>query len=248
MWMNMKILISVIAYNEEKNIAQTLEDLIKHNFGYDIVVFDNGSVDKTVSIAQSYHIPVVSHCINSGSSGGTVTSYFLYGFLNDYDIVCQFDGDGQHLAQELEKIISPIAMGKADYVIGSRFLLKDGFQSYWHRRLGISLFSTIESILKGHKITDITSGARAYGKKVIRFFGRQYQHELYDTSQLLLLSHFSGARITEVPVVMQERLHGTSEFQLKAAVIFPIKVMINIIGCILQKSAIKLEAEHGTED
>jgi glycosyltransferase involved in cell wall biosynthesis len=244
----MKILISVIAYNEEKNIAKTLEDLINANFGYDIVVFDNGSIDKTVEIAKSLKIQVVSHCTNSGSSAGTVMSYFLYGFYYNYDIVCQFDGDGQHLARELPKIINPIVSGTADYVIGSRFLEKGGFQSYRYRRLGISLFSLIDSLIIGQKITDITSGARAYSKKVIRFFARQHQHEIYDTSQLLLLSHFSGARITEVPIIMQEREFGKSEFNLLNAVSFPIKAIINIIGCVLQKNIIRKEAEHGIKN
>jgi hypothetical protein len=91
----------------------------------------------------------------------------------------------------------------------------------------------------GKKITDITSGARAYSRTVIEFFARKYRHEVYDTNQLLLLSHFAGARIMEVPVVMKERLHGASEFNIFNAVIFPSTCLINIIGTLLQKNTIR---------
>ena len=136
-------------------------------------------------------------------------------------------------------IIEPIINDEADYVIGSRFLKKEGFQSYAFRRAGIKLFSFIDSMILGQKVTDITSGARAYNRNVIEFFARQYQHEIYDTSQLLLLSHFSGARIKEVPVKMRERLHGTSEFNIFNALAFPVIGVINIIGTLLQRSNIK---------
>lgn len=237
--MNKKILIAIIAYNEEKNIRKTIEDLNKNNFGYDIVLIDNGSSDNTVKIAKDIGIPIIAHCINSGSSSGTLMSYFNYAFLNDYDILCQFDGDGQHLASELPKIIEPIENNEADYVIGSRFLEKEGFQSYAFRRMGIKLFSIIDSLIIGQKVTDITSGARAYSRKVIEFFGKKYRHEVYDTSQLLLLSHFSGARIIEVPVVMKEREHGKSEYNIFNTLSFPFKGVINIIGTLLQRNQIK---------
>jgi glycosyltransferase involved in cell wall biosynthesis len=239
--MNHKILIAIIAYNEEKNIRETINDLVDNNlqYNYDIVLVDNGSKDDTVAVAKEMNIPIVSHFVNSGSSAGTVMTYFNYAYRYNYDILCQFDGDGQHIAAELPKIIEPVVKDEADYVIGSRFLEKKGFQSYVFRRAGIKLFSFIDSMILGQKVTDITSGARAYNRNVIEFFARQYQHEVYDTSQLLLLSHFAGARIKEVPVKMRERLHGTSEFNIFNALVFPVIGMINIIGTLLQRSNIK---------
>lgn len=239
--MNNKVLVAIIAYNEEKNIRGTIENLMDADLGYDILLVDNGSGDNTVKIARELNIPYVSHFINSGSSAGTLMTYFNYAFRHDYDIVCQFDGDGQHLASELPKIINPIVKDEADYVIGSRFINKEGFQSYAFRRMGIKLFSLINSMIIRKRITDITSGARAYNRKVIEFFARKYRHEVYDTNQLLLLSHFAGARIKEVPVVMRERLHGTSEFNIINALSFPATCLINIIGTVLQRGNIKKE-------
>ena len=235
----MKVLIAIIAYNEEKNIKNTIIDLQEHNIGYDIVLIDNGSSDNTVKIAEELGISVISHCVNSGSSAGTLMSYFLYAYKNDYDILCQFDADGQHLASELSKIINPVRNNEAGYVIGSRFIKKEGFQSFAARRIGIRLFAIIDSFIIGQKITDITSGARAYSRKVIKFFATEYKHEIYDTSQLLLLSHFAGAKIIEVPIKMKEREHGKTEYNLFSIISFPTKALINVVGTLLQKSQIQ---------
>jgi glycosyltransferase involved in cell wall biosynthesis len=230
----LRILVAVIAYNEEMNIGRVLKDLEKHNFGYDVVVIDNGSSDSTAAVCKKHKVPCVTHCINTGSSVGTVMTYFLYANRYKYDVLCQFDGDGQHVASELKTIVEPIINNRADYVIGSRYLGKDGFKSTAIRRVGIKLFSTLISRLTGLVITDATSGFRAYGDVVIKYFALNYRKEIYDVNQLLLLSHYNGARVTELPVTMKERMHGKSEFDFTNSILFPLKGVINIIGCILE--------------
>lgn len=234
-----RVLVAVIAYNEEKNLGNTLRDLRENGNGVDVVVIDNGSSDKTRQVAAEAGVPVVSHCVNSGGSMGTVMSYFLFAYRNKYDCLCQFDGDGQHIAAELPKIIQPVLEGRADYVIGSRFLSREGFQSYFFRRLGIRLFAFLDSLVVGQKLTDVTSGFRAYSPRVLEFFAQHHRHELSDTNQLLLLSHFAGARIQEVPVTMRARVHGVSEFSSLAAFTFPVKGVVNILGCVLQRKRIR---------
>lgn len=237
----MRILVSVISYNEEPNIEETLRDLIDHNCGYDIAVIDNGSTDRTRSICDRIEIPVIRHCVNTGSSVGTLISYFGYAYANGYDILCQFDGDGQHIATELPKIIDPIARREADCVIGSRFLELAGYQSTFLRRVGIRAFSRLFTVVTGEKLTDITSGFRSYGKEVIEFFGHSYRGPLYDSiNQFLLLTLFAGFRIKEVPVSMRARLFGTSEFNLRNAVGFPIKGVVTFAACLLQRRQIAL--------
>lgn len=234
----MKTLVAVIAYNEKENIKHVIEDLQK-NSEYDVVVIDNSSTDTTAEVCRKLKVNVISHSINTGGSFGTVTTYFQYAYRKNYDILCQFDGDGQHMASELCKIVKPIKSGQADYIIGSRFLERKGFQSYFLRRIGIRLFAFLDSVIAGQKITDSTSGFRAYNRNVIEFFVKYYKHELHDTNQMLLLSHFAGAKILEVPVEMRSRQHGKSEYNFINAVTFPFKGIVNILGCLLQKKQIK---------
>jgi hypothetical protein len=90
----------------------------------------------------------------------------------------------------------------------------------------------------GVPVSDVTSGFRAYGRVVIDFFGRRYPHELHDTSQLLLLSHYAGARIAEVPVEMRARASGSSEFGFARATFFPFLGLFQLVGCLLQRRRI----------
>jgi glycosyltransferase involved in cell wall biosynthesis len=233
----MKILIAVIAYNESQNLELVLSDLKNNNFGYDIIVIDNGSFDNSYLICKIMDIDVISHCINSDINGAWKT-YLLYAYLNNYDIVCQFDGDGQHLAKELPKIIGPALKNEADLIIGSRFINRKGFQSYFFRRLGINIFSIILSVIIKKRIKDVTSGFIAFNKKVIEFFSKYYKYEI---DQTMLLSHFAGARIKEVPVEMRERQHGKSLFGFFNSFFYPFRSIINIFGILLIKGKIKKE-------
>ncbi len=234
----MRVLIAVITYNEQKNIVKVIDDLQNNKFGYDIVVIDNCSSDDTKSICESRGINVISHIINSGSAFGTVKTYFLYAYKYDYDIVCQFDGDGQHIATEISKIIEPLKNDQADMVIGSRFLKEGGFKSYFLRRVGIKLFSLIIASLTRLKILDITSGFKSYNRKVIELF-TCYKHEIIDSNQIILLLNKKELRIKEISVKMQERKHGQSEFSISNSFFFMIKGIVNILGCFLQKNKVQ---------
>jgi glycosyltransferase involved in cell wall biosynthesis len=235
----MKILVSVISYNEEANIEATLRDLAANNLGFDVVVIDNGSSDRTSKICERVKVPVVRHCVNTGSSVSTLLSYFQYAYAKDYDVLCQFDADGQHVAAELLKIIDPVVAGEGDVVIGSRFIERAGYQSTPTRRIGIWLFSRLFSYVTGRRLTDITSGFRAYSRAVIEFFGHTYRDPIYDSmSQFLLVAFFAGLRVHEVPVRMQPRQFGQSEFNVWNAVAFPVKGLMIFAACLLQRRRI----------
>jgi glycosyltransferase involved in cell wall biosynthesis len=233
----MRILVAIIAYNEAESIGKVIDDLNNHNIGYDIIVVNNGSLDNTEIICESRNVKTISHCVNSDING-TWKTYLNYAFRNDYDIVCQFDGDGQHLAAELIKIIEPIRKKVANQVIGSRFLGTESFRSTFTRRIGIRLFSFILSLIFGYTIKDVTSGFIAFDKRVIRFFATYYKSELNDSNQTHLLSHFSGAKIVEVPVKMNLRAHGTSLFNWLNSLVYPFNGLFNIAGCLLLKKEI----------
>lgn len=94
----------------------------------------------------------------------------MYAYRNGYDIAIQMDGDGQHPASELDKIIAPIKAEKADIVVGSRFVNKEGFQSSAIRRFGIKFLSSLIYLCTGKHILDVTSGYRAVNRKFIKIF------------------------------------------------------------------------------
>ena len=113
------------------------------------------------------------------------------------------------------------------------------------RSIGIRNFSRLSSWLMGRSITDVTSGFRAYGRNVIELYARHYRHELYDTSQLVLLAHYAGARVLEVPVEMRARTRGESEYSLYRATIYPLVGIFNIVGCLMQRSTLEQVRRDG---
>ena len=121
-----KVLLIIPAYNEEENILKTYQKVIDYNKKekkhYDVIVINDCSKDKTSKICHDNKIPVIDLIHNLGIGGAVQTGY-KYAYENNYDIAVQFDGDGQHDVRYVEKIIKPIIEKKADFVIGSRFVL-----------------------------------------------------------------------------------------------------------------------------
>lgn len=220
-----KILAIVPAYNEQKNIARTINDL-KTLKDVDILVVNDCSTDRTRQKALGYKIDLLDLPVNLGI-GGAVQSGFRYALENNYDIVFQFDGDGQHVANEVNKIIKPIQKDIADIVIGSRFLDKEGFQSSAIRRVGIKIFEVINSWLIGQIISDNTSGFRAYNREVIKYLAERYPTDFPEPEAVILLGK-RNFRMMEVPVVMRKRVEGTSSISGLKAANYMIKVLLSI--------------------
>lgn len=222
----MKTLVIVPAYNEEENIAGVIRDL-RQNFPVaDIVVIDDGSRDKTCRIAEATGAKVIKLPFNLGIGGAVQTGY-IYAFQKDYDIAIQFDGDGQHIAAEIEKIYRPIIEDMADIAIGSRF--KEGnYKSPLLRRVGILFFSHFISCVTGMKTTDPTSGFRAGNRKAIELFSRTYPED-YPEAESLVLAKDAGLRIIEVSAKMQRRRAGRSSITAFSSVYYMIKVSLAIL-------------------
>lgn len=251
---SLRVLIGVIAYNEEASIEGVLRELLAFStrsrregspYLFDIVVIDNASTDSTPQLVRAAGIPLVRHSINNGGSMGSVLTYLRCADQGRYDVLIQFDGDGQHVAAEIPKLLEPIHTGSADYVVGSRYLEREGFQSTFLRRIGIRIFNLAVRLACGERITDSTSGFRAYNSKVIAFFANGFPHELIDPIQLRMISKYSGARIVEVPVVMRERSGGRSEFDAINSLRFVVKGLVTVFACTLQRA--RLERAAGRE-
>lgn len=223
----MKTLVIIPAYNEAGNIERTVDDLTKNAPDVDIMIINDCSTDRTKEILRENNFPFLDLPINLGIGGGVQTGY-LYALAHGYDIAIQFDGDGQHDAKYLERLIAPIESGEADVVIGSRFIQKEGFQSSAMRRLGINFLSNLIYLLCGVKVYDVTSGMRAVNRKMIAQFAEQYAQD-YPEPEAILSSGMVGAKIIEVPVQMRERMAGKSSISMVKSIYYMIKVSIALI-------------------
>lgn len=229
----MKTLIIIPAYNEEESLPGVIRDLRENMPSADVLVVNDGSRDRTAAIARQLGVAVLDLPFNLGIGGAMQTGY-LYAERNGYDIAVQFDGDGQHLAGEIKKLIEPLAAGKADIVIGSRFLAPGGYKAPVFRKLGIWIFSFVLTRVLGITVTDSTSGFRAANRQVIKFFARSYPDDYPEVESLVLL-HKVNLRVTEVAVSMSERTGGRSSITPLRSVYYMTKVLMAIFIDLMKK-------------
>ncbi|MEI7998227.1 MAG: glycosyltransferase family 2 protein [Candidatus Omnitrophota bacterium] len=223
-----KILIIVPAFNESGNIGRTIEDIKKQSLPVDILVIDDGSVDGTALEAWGLGVKVVSLPFNLGI-GGAVQTGFQYALQYGYSIAVQIDGDGQHDASFLEKLIAPILDDKADMVVGSRFIEdRGGFKSSFARRLGIHFFVHLINTLTGLNITDPTSGFRAHNQRLISVFAHYYPHDFPEPESIVVAKRLGG-RIVETAVLMRKREEGQSSIRQLKSLYYMVKVTFAIL-------------------
>jgi len=221
-----RILIIVPAYNEKDNIGQVIHKLYTENRDWDILVINDASTDNTSAIArETGHAEVINLPFNLGI-GGCVQTGFLYARNKDYDFALQFDGDGQHSAEEIHKLLEIVMNDEADVAIGSRFNRKqDGFKSSSIRRIGIRIFEWFSYLLIQQHITDHTSGFRAYNRKAVHFLADHYPSD-YPEPEVVILLGKNGFNIKETFTQMHERKGGVSSIPLTKGPYYMIKVML----------------------
>lgn len=223
----MKVLIIIPAYNEEGSIQSVVNNLIENYPQYDYVVVNDGSVDETKDICNREYYQVLHLPINMGI-GGAVQMGYRYAEVNHYDVAVQIDGDGQHDVAFLAGMLKLMEEDKADIVIGSRFVEKEGFQSSGMRRIGIRFLSILGKVLTGVRVKDITSGYRAVNRRFIKIFAQDYPSD-YPEPEAMVIAAVYGGRIAEVPVIMKERVSGESSITMKRSVYYMIKVSLAMI-------------------
>ena len=228
-----RILIIVPAYNEEASLPGVIRDLHGDLPDADILVIDDGSRDRTAQIARQAGVKVASLPFNLGIGGGMQTGY-RYAQNRGYDIAVQFDGDGQHVAAEIGQLLGPLRAGRADLVVGSRFLQRGDYRPSFYRKMGIRIFSTVLSSILGMPVTDTTSGFRAVNRRVIEFFARTYPEDYPEVESLVML-HRAGMTIEEAPVRMQDRTGGRSSITPVRSVYYMIKVLLAVFIDLLKK-------------
>ncbi len=218
-----KVLIVVPAYNEEKNIRKTVLDITK-NTNYDYIIVNDCSKDKTKKVCEDSDFNIISLPINYGLTSG-IQIGMKYAKSKDYDIVIQFDGDGQHQAKYLTKMVEYMCKKNLDVVIGSRFVNKK--KSFSTRMIGSRVLTFIIKIVTGETIKDPTSGMRAYNKRAINEFYNSASFTPEPDTIVYMIN--AGYKVGEIQVEMKEREFGESYLNP----IRSLKYMVNMIMSIL---------------
>jgi Glycosyl transferase family 2 len=204
-----KIAILIPAYNEADNIGHVLELMPKEVCGVatEVLVVDDGSRDGTGDVAAEHGALVARHVTNRGGGAALRTGYRLMvesGAL----IVVTLDADGQHLPSEMPRLVEPVLSGEVDVAHGSR-VLGHADRNHFARELGIVFFNRLVSFITRTHVTDCSNGYRAVRTTVLpQLVLRQEQ---FHTSEFMIEAIKRGIPAREVPITVEQRLHGHSK-------------------------------------
>ena len=218
-----KVLLVIPAYNEEKNIEKVVDRIIRDFPRLDYIVVNDGSSDHTAQICRENGYNLLDLPVNLGLAG-CFQAGMKYARLKGYPYAIQFDGDGQHRPEYVEPMAEKMEEGY-DIVIGSRFV--NAKKSASLRMLGSRMLSLAIRITTGAVIHDPTSGMRMFNRKMMEEFaaGLNYSPEPDTISWLIR----RGAKVAEVPVLMDERSGGKSYLTPVTAARYMIQMLVSIL-------------------
>jgi glycosyltransferase involved in cell wall biosynthesis len=224
----------VPAWNEAGAIGGVVDEIRAFDPHIDVVVVDDASTDDTVDVARAHGAKVLALPFNVGI-GGAVQTGFRYALEQGYERAVRLDGDGQHDASQLPKLLAPLEAGAADLVIGSRFVDPGGtYRPPFARRLGIRVFARLVSLLCRQRVTDTTSGFIALDRAGIELFAAEYPHD-YPEVEATLVALRSGLRLAQVQVEMRERTSGVSSITFLRSLYYIVKVTLALLVASLRR-------------
>lgn len=229
-----RTIIVMPAHNEAGNIERVIAELRQAVQGLDFVVIDDYSSDDTAAVAERMGAEVVRLPCNLGY-GGAVQTGFRYAVQRGYDYAVMMDSDGQHDPRSVPALLEVVESGEADVALGSRFLGRMEYRSSWVRRIGMSIFSHLVSVATGRHFTDATSGLQALNREVLEFFSRDNYPVDFPDADTIILLHYAGFRVKEVPVTMRERISGESMHASLKPIYYVFKMALAIFIVMLRQ-------------
>jgi glycosyltransferase involved in cell wall biosynthesis len=205
-----KLLAVVVPANdEEATVGELLDRVARVRVpGHKLrpILVDDGSTDRTAEVAEDHGATVVRHETNRGL-GAAVRTGLRTAVEAGASVVAYLDADLEYFPEDIPRLVEPILAGRADYVLGSRFV--GGARGMrLHRRLGNHAFTALLVVLTGRGISDGQTGMRAFSREAAS--RAEIIHD-YNYAQVLTLDLLrKGFRIEEVPVRYRVREHGDS--------------------------------------
>lgn len=200
-----RTIVVVPAYNEAECLPTVLDELAAVVPQLDIVVVDDGSADATSGVARAKGVPCIRLPFNLGI-GGALRAGYRYAHEGGWDRAIQFDGDGQHRADQIPHLLDRLDQG-TELAIGNRFAGGE-YTVGRSRRIAMSVLRVGVSLLCRRRFTDTTSGFRGVSQPLLGVFATEYPVEYMDSVETLVAACRAGYTVEEVPVSMKPRQAG----------------------------------------
>jgi hypothetical protein len=219
------LLVVVPAFNEAANLEWVVADIRRAIPQGDILVVSDGSTDATDDLlpALGVHWLTLSQRVGVG---GAVRAGIRYALQQGYSHVVRVDGDGQHRACDIARLLVSVTSGRADAALGSRFLGRPAGGGL--RRISQSALAACLSVLTWQRVTDPTSGFWLFGPRALRLL-RHHHPGGYAEPELVLLLNRNGLRLVEVPIRMRPRLSGRTSLTASRATLALARTVLALI-------------------
>jgi glycosyltransferase involved in cell wall biosynthesis len=226
------VVAAVPAFNEERTIAKVVLQAKKHVDA--VIVCDDGSADMTAEIAEYLGADVVRHEKNLGY-GGALKSLFQRAQKLGADVMVTLDGDGQHNPAQIPVLVEPVLEGKADVVVGSRFLgdAKKKNHVPMYRRLGIKAITGLTDAASSLGLSDAQCGFRVYGRKALEGLSL-FENGMGASVEVLMEAKKQGLTIVEVPTRCTYR--GLERTSTQGALRHGTSVIMSLVRLVVEES------------
>ena len=204
-----RIGVLIPAYDEAENIGAVLDRIPAEVCGVEtaVLVVDDGSRDGTEDVAHARGAIVARHVINRGGGAALRTGYRLLAD-SEATIVVTLDADGQHLPEQMDRLVRPVLDGEVALAHGSR-VLGEAERNHPAREAGIVFFNRLVSLITRTHVTDCSNGYRAVRADVLPTL--VLRQEQFHTSEFMIEAIKRGIPAKEVPVTVVGRLSGHSK-------------------------------------
>jgi len=200
-----RVLTLIPAHNEAASLPAVVGELRQRRGDLDVLVVDDGSSDHTTELLRGLGVKWL-HWPERRGVGRAVRAGLRYAARQGYDLVVRLDADGQHHVEDIERLLAPLRAGRADVVLGSRFVSRNRARrpSPVQRSLGALL-----SMITRRPVTDPTSGFWALGPRAVALLAEHHPGG-YPEPELHLFLSRNALSVLEVDIQSRERLHGRS--------------------------------------
>jgi glycosyltransferase involved in cell wall biosynthesis len=199
--MSRAVLCVIVAHNEAPNLPLVVADIRSQPEALDILVVDDGSTDRTLSVLPRLGVRWVQLPERMGV-GSAMRAGLRYAARNGYEVVVRVDGDGQHRAADIAGLLNALdSHHRADVAVGSRFQIEQPV------RRSQRVLSVVLSLVTGQRVTDPTSGFCAFGPRAMRILAEHHPTG-YPEPELRLFVDRNALTVMEVSVRPRSRFHG----------------------------------------
>jgi glycosyltransferase involved in cell wall biosynthesis len=226
------LLIIVPAYNEEAAVGGVVRAIHAAMPGTPVLVIDDCSLDATQAAARDAGARVLALPHHLGL-GGCVQAGYKLAFELGYAYVIRVDGDGQHDARDIPRVLEALRSSGCEMVIGSRFVNGNGGRTGAVRGLGIRFFRMVLRPILGQRVHDPTSGFVGVNRNALQVFAKSFPLEYPEIEALVVLQR-KQFRFLEIPCRMHARTAGRSSITAVRSIYYIVHVLLGVFVNVLK--------------